>query len=316
MILYNWYYFGILIFMGNQMPNRTTERLHPKAVGIHAAASSDVLGRLLDAQIAAVTTIQSALFALEAAAEACADALKNGGKMGYAGAGSSGLMAAADCLELWGTFGIPVDQTPILFAGGSAGLLHMTGAVEDDPAQAIKDLARGNFSGDDVVICVSASGGTPYTLAVAKGAKANGARVIGIANAARSPLLELADFPVFLDTGPELIAGSTRLGAASAQKVALNMMSVLVGIRLGHVYDGYMVNVVADNTKLTDRAARIVAAISGQDFATAVDALRASGGAVKPAILIALGAKPAQALTRIKASDGYLSAALENNLAT
>ena len=117
------------------MSDHTTETLHPSSVGLHTASASDVFTRLLDAQIAAISTIRPALPALSAAAEAGADALRQGFKMGYAGAGSSGLMALADCLELWGTFGIPVARTPMLFAGGAAALMQMTGAVEDDPAQ-------------------------------------------------------------------------------------------------------------------------------------------------------------------------------------
>ncbi|MDB5659092.1 MAG: Sugar isomerase [Cypionkella sp.] len=296
------------------MADRTTETLHPSSVGLHLASAEDVFTRLLDAQIAAVSTIRPALSALIAAAEASADALRSGFRLGYAGAGSSGLMALADCIELLGTFGIPVDRTPMLFAGGAAALMQMTGAVEDDPAQAIPDLARAAFGSGDVVICVSASGNTPYTIAVAQGAKANGAHVVGISNFAGSALLKLSDFPVPLDTGPEVIAGSTRMGAASAQKVALNMLSTLVGIRLGNVHDGYMVNVVADNAKLIDRAARIVAAISGQDPEQARDALRKSGGAVKPAILIALGVEPRQALAKLQAGGGHLYAAMENIL--
>lgn len=288
------------------MIDRATEWQHADSVGLHTAPAQDVFARLLDAQIAALSAIRPEIPALTAAAEAGAEALHRGRKMAYAGAGSSGLMALADCLELWGTFGIPVDRTPMLFAGGAAALLQMTGAVEDDPAQAIPDLLRAALGAGDVVICVSASGSTPYTLAVAQGAKARGANVIGISNVPGSDLLELADFPVLLNTGPEVVAGSTRMAAASAQKVALNMLSVLVGIRLGHVHDGYMVNVVADNAKLVDRAARIVAAVSGQDPALAREALHQSAGEVKLAILIALGAKPVQALTQLKASGGYL----------
>ncbi len=298
------------------MADLSTEMPHPKSAGLHAAAPADMFTRLLDAQIAAVSAVRPALPALAAAAEAGADALRQGCKMGYAGAGSSGLMALADCLELWGTFGIPVVRTPILFAGGSAALLHMTGGVEDDAAQAAPDLERAALGPGDMVICVSASGGTPYTLAVAQGAQARGARVIALANVAGSALLDMADFPVLLATGPEVIAGSTRMGAASAQKVALNMLSVLVGIRLGHVHDGYMVNVVADNAKLTDRAARIVAAVSGQNPEQAQKALRRSGGAVKPAILIARGVDPADALTKLQASGGHLSIAMTSEPTT
>ncbi len=125
-----------------------------------------------------------------------------------------------------------------------------------------------------------------------------------------SKLLEQSHIPVLLDTGPEVVNGSTRMGAATAQKVALNMLSVRMGILLGHVHDGYMVNVVADNAKLADRAARIVAGISGRDIATATDALAQTGGAVKPAILIAAGATVAQAEALLRNSDGAVGPAL------
>lgn len=292
------------------MSERATEAVHPKSAGLHTAPATEVFARLLDAQINAVAAIRAALPTLEMAAEAAATALAAGFRMGYAGAGSSGLMALADCLELAGTFGIAPARTPMLFAGGASALLHMTGAVEDDPAQALPDLARVAFGPGDLVVCVSASGSTSYTVAVAKGARAAGARVIGIANAENSVLLGLADYPVLLNTGPEVVAGSTRMGAASAQKVALNMLSVLIGIRLGHVHDGYMVNLLADNAKLVDRAARIVAAISGQDKTVAREALLQSGGAVKPAVLIARGVTPERAEAALLASGGHLTAAL------
>jgi N-acetylmuramic acid 6-phosphate etherase len=292
------------------MGQRATEQLHPMSAGLHSALPEDALVRLLDAQIAAVCSIRPAISAVASAASAAADALKHGHKLGYAGAGSSGLMAMADCLELWGTFGIPVDQTPMLFAGGSAALLRMTGAVEDDLAQAAADLARAGFGAGDIVLCVSASGATPYTVAVAHGAKRRGAKVIGLASVAGSSLFDFADFPILLETGPEVVAGSTRLGAATAQKVALNMLSVLVGISLGHVHEGFMVNVVADNSKLVERAVGIVSAVSGKDAVASRAALHVSGGAVKPAILIVLGASPEQAATALTGYEGHLSAAI------
>lgn len=292
------------------MSERTTERLHPRAHGLHSAAASDVCAYLLDAQIDAVSAVRDALPMLLAAADLASDALQAGYRLGYAGAGSSGLMALAECLELPGTFGIAPDRTPMLFAGGAGALLRMTGAVEDDAALAWADVRQAAFGAGDVVICVSASGGTPYTLAVAKGAQSRGAKVIGLSNVMGSALLEIADYPVLLDTGPEIIAGSTRMGAASAQKVALNMLSVLIGIKLGHVHDGYMINLLADNAKLMERAARIVAAISGQGLDVARNALAQSEGAVKPAVLIALGATPEEAVTQLQASGGHLDRAL------
>jgi N-acetylmuramic acid 6-phosphate etherase len=186
----------------------------------------------------------------------------------------------------------------------------MNGAVEDDPALAAADLAGLDPQPGDVLLCLSASGSTPYTLAIATGARARGALIVGMANVEGSALLEMSDIAVLLDTGPEVVAGSTRMGAGTAQKIALNMLSVLVGLQLGHVHEGYLVNVIADNAKLIDRAARIVAALSGAGPADAAAALTLAGGAVKPATLIAAGAAPAAAQTILDTHQGHLGPAL------
>ena len=293
------------------MAPRSTEGRHPASEGLHARAGLSVLEDLLAAQQAALAQLRPALPALERAADLAAAALRDGGKMGYAGAGSSGLMALADCLELSGTFGLPPARTPMMFAGGAAALLHMVGSVEDDPDLARADLDRAALGPGDVVLVLAASGRTPYALEVARGARARGVTVIGFANVAGAALLDLADVPVLLETGPEVVTGSTRMGAATAQKVALNMISVLVGIRLGHVHDGYMVNLVADNDKLIDRAARIVAAVAGVSRADADLALAATAGAVKPAILVSRGMNPDAAQTALNASGGHLSAVMK-----
>lgn len=289
------------------MAERSTEARHPGSDGLHTAGGAEALTRLLDAQAAALEAVRPAIPALERVAEAAANALRAGGKLAYVGAGSSGLMALSDCLELAGTFGIAPDRTPVLFAGGAAALLHMTGAVEDDPALARADFAAAGLRAGDMALCLSASGSTPYTLEVAGLARAAGVTVAGIANVAGSALLRAADLPVLLETGPEIVTGSTRMGAATAQKAALNMLSALVGIRLGHVHDGYMVNVVADNAKLRDRAARIVCALSGADTETARAALETTGGAVKPAVLVARGRTAAEAAEDLTNSRGHLA---------
>lgn len=292
------------------MAERPTEARHPHSAGLHALPGTAALSHLLDAQLAALATVRSAIPAIELAATAAANSLRAGGKLAYAGAGSSGLMALADGLELAGTFGIPPDRTPILFAGGASALLHMTGAVEDDPGLAQADFRNAGLAKGDTILCLSASGSTPYTSIIADLARAEGLIVVGLANVPGSKLLEQSHIPVLLNTGPEVVNGSTRMGAATAQKVALNMLSVRMGILLGHVHDGYMVNVLADNAKLADRAARIVAGISGKDMTAAKDALAQTGGAVKPAILIAAGATAAQAEAHLKNSEGALGPAL------
>jgi len=313
-MLYNWYYFGIIrASQGIRMSTpslRSTEARHPASAGLHAVPSVEVGARILEAQGAAVQAVYPAIPAIAAVAEAGAAALRAGRRMVYTGAGSSGLMALADALELPGTFGIPPAQVPVLFAGGAAALLSMEGTVEDDVPAALADLAALNIGPGDMVICLAASGGTPTTLAIAQAARDAGATVASFANVAGSPLLSSAHLPVLLDTGPEIVTGSTRMAAGTAQKVALNLMSVLVGIRLGHVHDGYMVNVLADNIKLRDRAARIVADLSGADPGIARAALDASGGRVKPAVLIARGHAPKDADAALSAADGHLARAM------
>jgi len=289
---------------------RRTEDRHILSDGIHGIPGADVLARILTSQHAAIAAVVPAFPHILVAAEAGAEALRQGGKMAYAGAGSSGLMALADCLELPGTFGIAPDRVPMLFAGGTAALLHMQGGVEDDPELAMADLDRAGLGKGDVILCLAASGRTPYTLTVAREAKARGARVIGLANAPGTELLAIADIPILLDTGPEIVTGSTRMGAGTTQKIALNMISVLVGIGLGHVHDGYMVNLTADNLKLIDRAARIVALVSGAELQAAQAALRQTGGAVKPAILVAQGLSAAQAEAALDQSRGHLTPVL------
>ncbi len=293
------------------MASRPTEDRHPQAMGLQDRPPEVVLGHLLDAQIAAAGAVRAALPAIAAAAELAAATLRADGKLGYCGAGSSGLMALADALELSGTFGIPVARTPMLFAGGASALLDMKGAVEDDAASAAPDVAAAGLGAGDVLICVSASGATPYTLAAAEAAHGASCRVVGLASVAGSPLLEGSDIAIHLETGAEIVAGSTRMGAATAQKIALNMLSTLAGLQLGHVHDGLMVNVTADNAKLRDRAARIVAEIAGCDGARAAAALAAGDGRVKIAVLVAAGARDAQdAERRLAATNGRLDAAL------
>jgi N-acetylmuramic acid 6-phosphate etherase len=289
------------------MAERSTEARHPSSDGLHRVPAAEALARLLAAQSAGLDSLRPALPALEQAASHATEVLAAGHKLAYAGAGSSGLMALSDCLELAGTFGIPPDRTPMLFAGGTAALLHMRGAVEDDPTLAAKDFAGAALGKGDAVICVSASGGTPYTVEVANLARAAGMTVIGLANVAGSALLKAADVPVLLETGAEVVAGSTRMAAGTAQKVALNLISVLVGIGLGHVHDGFMVNLVADNAKLRDRAAGIVQALSGADFSHARAALEATLGAVKPAILVARGRSADEAERDLRRTAGRLA---------
>ncbi|MDP3377483.1 MAG: N-acetylmuramic acid 6-phosphate etherase, partial [Brevundimonas sp.] len=224
--------------------------------------------------------------------------------------GSSALMALADGLELPGTFGVDPAQVRLNMAGGLPGAqgAGMPGHTEDDADEA-RQAAAGLGPGD-LAIVVAASGATPYALAFRDAARAQGARVIGMANTADAPLFQNTDLAILLPTEPEIIAGSTRLGAGTAQKVALNLMSSQAGVLMGHVHDGLMVNLRPDNIKLRERAARIVAAVSGAARDQAEAALRQTDQRVKPAILMTLGATRTEAESLLAAHNGVLRAAM------
>ena len=276
-----------------------TEAVHRHAVGLDMQPDETILRFLVEAQVEAAAVVSSATKSIAKAAARAAETLRAGGRLAYAAAGSSGLMAVADALELPGTFGIARDRIELLLAEGASNLLNLPGAPEDDETQAARDVAKAGIGKNDCLIALSASGTTPYAVAALKAAKTAGASTIGIANNDGAPLLELADIPILLPTPPEIIAGSTRLGAATAQKIALNIMSTLMAVHLGHVHDGYMVNLKADNRKLKSRAARIVAAIAGLKEDAAAVYLDTSEGSVKVAVLLAAGADDAGAAKRL-----------------
>ena len=281
---------------------RQTEQLHNRATDIDTLDSLEILQILSDGQTDAVNSVRSAFPSINQAAELMAKTINNGGLLIYAAAGSSGLMGLADGLELPGTFGINKQSIRILLAGGRASLTDLAGDSEDDELSAIRDAA--GISQRDCIIAISASGSTAYPLAIIKAAKQIGASVIGISNTPETPILEQASVAIYLPTPPEVIAGSTRLGAGTAQKATLNMMSTLMGIRLGHVYDGHMVNLYADNTKLLERAARMVSKIGNCTPEQAAEYLGQTEGSVKPAILLALGARDLNAAKQNLESAG------------
>lgn len=288
-----------------------TEALNDGASGIDVSSPEAILGLLQQGQVAAARSIDSSLDQIAAAAEHCANCINDGGNLAYVGAGSSGLMALADGLELRGTFGIPQSRIHILFAGGPACLANMKGGPEDDEDLARSDVEAANLQSNDCAILVSASGRTPYTLAAMEAAQAAGAKCVGLANNSPSPLLDGCDYPIHLATPPELIAGSTRMGAGTAQKIALNMLSTLMGIHLGHIYDGMMVNLKADNEKLVNRAQRMVMTISNCSQDLANRSLRQADGSVKVAVLLAAGAENVnQAQQLLTTNRGKLRGAL------
>ena len=271
------------------MNMQRTEQIHEKGKGLDKLEGKEILAILLDSQVEAAKCVSPAIESIERGARVMAEAIINGNKLVYAAAGSSGLQAMADGLEITPTFGIPISQIKILRAGGLEDMSRPKGEMEDSEEAAIKDGQI--IKAGDCVICLAASGNTNYPVTIMQMCKEIGATTIGIANNPNTKLLEKSDIPILLSTPPEVIAGSTRLGAGTAQKIALNMMSSCMGIYLGNVMDGMMVNLIANNIKLFKRSEEIVMNITGCNRDQAAKSLQRSKGAVKLAVLLIEGAK-------------------------
>lgn len=286
-----------------------TEAISPRYRGFDTWSDREILEALWEGQAGAVAAVRAALPMIATAADAIAARLGDGaGRLVYAGAGSSGQQAAIDAAELRATFGWPPERT--LYFRAEIRPPGTTGAGEDDAARAVAIVAETGIGSSDAVIAVAASGTTAYTVALAGAARKAGALVVAIANRSGAPLLADADVPILLDTGPEVIAGSTRLNAGTAQKATLGMLSTLVMTRLGRIHDGMMVELPVDREKFARRAVTIVAAIAGCDAATAEGALDATGKRIKPAVLVALGADATMAEALLAAAGDNLRRAL------
>jgi N-acetylmuramic acid 6-phosphate etherase len=258
------------------------------------------IAAMLDNQFGALAAVRLAIPSLAAAATAAAERLQHPeGRLVYTGAGASGRLAVQDGVELYPTFGWPTARLVYLVAGGEPALTRSIEGAEDDAANGRHNAAALNLTPTDVVIAVAASGTTHYTRAVQQTARTAGALTIALANNPGAPLLTDADHPVLLHTGPEFLAGSTRMTAGTAQKIALNLLSTRLMTELGRVYQGHMVDMVPTNAKLIDRAHRMVAAITGASLERAACAWNEAGGSVKLAVLMLDGLTRAEAETSL-----------------
>jgi len=290
------------------MTETETETASLRYRGLDTWDSATLLEALCESQMAAIAAVRTALPELEAAAAAMVERLAGSGRLVYAGAGASGLLALQDGLELPQTFGWPRQRLVLLVAGGDQ--LQQLGGAEDDAEVGREAVAALHLGAADVLLGVAASGTTPYTVAALEAAGASGALTVAIANNPDTPMLRAAACPVLLNTGAEVVAGSTRMKAGTAQKAALNLLSTLVMTRLGHVHDGYMVDMVIDNAKLRQRGLTILSAISGRPREKAAEALAQCQDRIKPAVLVLHGLQAAEALRLLEETRGSLRAAL------
>ncbi len=266
-------------------PLPLTEDVNPSTTGLDLLGTADLLHRINDEDRRAAWSVEREIDVIATAVDEAATRLRAGGTMHYFGAGTSGRIAVLDAAEIPSTFSAS-DLVAAHIAGGDAAMVRSVESAEDDADAGRREVSAAAIDTDDVVVGLSASGSAAYVIGALDAAKAAGALTICIVNSPDTPLAALAHIPIVLRTGAEAIAGSTRMKAAAAQKMALTMLSTAVMVKLGKVYGNLMVDVQATNTKLRDRAERVTAAISGGSLPAARAALQQSGYRVKVAVIM------------------------------
>jgi N-acetylmuramic acid 6-phosphate etherase len=288
-----------------------TEQPNPASAAIDTVSTEAAL-RIINREDAKVAeAVERVIPAIARAVDAIADAMARGGRLFYIGAGTSGRLGVLDAAEIPPTFGAPPELITGIIAGGEAALSRATETSEDDPATGARDLTKSGFTARDVLVGLAASGRTPYVLGAIAEARRLSALTVGVSCTSDSELAGAAAIAITPLVGPEVIAGSTRLKSGTAQKLVLNMLSTAVCIRLGYVYGNLMVNVQPKNSKLADRARRIIAAAAEVSPERAAELLEASGGRVAVAIVMSRkGCARNEAERLLAEAGGRVSAAL------
>jgi N-acetylmuramic acid 6-phosphate etherase len=294
-------------------PARSPEDVRPDWSDLDLRSTDELVHLWADEEESVARAVAGAHAELVAAVDAIAARAQDGGRLVYVGAGTPGRLAWLDAVECPPTFGCEPDLVQAIIAGGSRAFTGAIEADEDDASTAPGALAAIGVTARDTVVCVSASGRTPFVLRAAEYARELGALTIAVCNAPGSALAGQTDLAVVLLTGPEILSGSSRLKAASAQKTVMNMMSTLLMVRLGHTYGNLMVGVKADNEKLRGRTRRIVEQATGEP-ADVVDAMiQRCGGDLKAAIVALLtDGDPAHARERLRETSGRVREAVAN----
>ncbi|MFE9610337.1 N-acetylmuramic acid 6-phosphate etherase [Streptomyces sp. NPDC006012] len=294
-----------------QLETLTTEAFRPELADIDRLPTLEIT-RLMNGEDNAVpAAVAACLPRIAAAIDAIAARMARGGRLIYAGAGTAGRLGVLDASECPPTFNTDPARVVGLIAGGPAAMVTSVEGAEDSPELARRDLDALALTPDDTVVGVSASGRTPYAVGAVTHARALGALTVGLACNADSALAAAAEHGIEVVTGPELLTGSTRLKAGTAQKLVLNMLSTITMIRLGKTYGNLMVDVRASNDKLRARSRRIVALATGAADEEIERALTETGGETKNAILAVLaGVDGPTAARLLEESDGHLRAAL------
>ncbi|MFE9818546.1 N-acetylmuramic acid 6-phosphate etherase [Streptomyces sp. NBC_00236] len=294
-----------------QLATLTTEAFRPELAEIDRLATAEIARIMNDEDRTVPASVAELLPEISAAIDAIAARMARGGRLIYAGAGTAGRLGVLDASECPPTFNTDPADVIGLIAGGPSAMVTAVEGAEDSKELAAADLDALGLTAEDTVVGISASGRTPYAIGAVEHARAQGALTLGLSCNADSALGAAAEHPLEVVVGPELLTGSTRLKAGTAQKLVLNMLSTITMIRLGKTYGNLMVDVRASNEKLRARSRRIVSLATGASDAEIEAALAATDGEVKNAILTILGQVDGPtAATLLSASDGHLRAAL------
>ncbi|MFB8124323.1 N-acetylmuramic acid 6-phosphate etherase [Streptomyces bacillaris] len=295
-----------------QLATLATEAFRPELAEIDRLSTAEI-ARLMNGEDATVpAAVAERLPEIAAAIDAAAERMARGGRLIYAGAGTAGRLGVLDASECPPTFNTDPSEVVGLIAGGPSAMVKAVEGAEDSKELAAADLDALKLTADDTVVGISASGRTPYAIGAVEHARAQGALTVGLSCNAGSALAAAAEHGLEIVTGPELLTGSTRLKAGTAQKLVLNMISTITMIRLGKTYGNLMVDVRASNEKLRARSRHIVSLATGASDAEIEAALAATDGEVKHAILVILGrVDAATAAERLAESDGHLRKALD-----
>lgn len=289
-----------------------TEQTNPQSLGIDRLETGRILEIMNELDSSVWMTVEPEIPQITKGVGCIVAAMNNGGKLFFLGAGSSGRLGVLEAAECPPTFGLPPDHVQAIMAGGESAVFNAMEMAEDDASSGAEDLIQRGFTRKDVLVGISASGESLYVIGAVERAREMGAPTIGISCNRGSSLSRQVDIPITPVTGPEIIAGSTRLRAATATKLALNMLTTASMIRLGHVFGNWMVNAQPSNRKLRERACRIIMAATDTDAARANELLQASGDSVKTAIVMAkLQLSREEAEKRLAASKGRIQDVIE-----
>lgn len=291
----------------------TTESIDPRYANLDQMSTMEMARAMNEAEMAVPKAIRKALPQIVAAVDAIASGMKKGGRIFYVGAGTAGRMGVLDASECPPTFRSDPSQVVGIIAGGDYALRNAVEGAEDDFDEGARSVEVYDLNENDTVVGIAASGRTPFALGAVEAGKAAGATTVGISSNAGATLARAAEYPIEVVVGPEVITGSTRLKAGSAQKQVLNMLSTLTMVKLGKTYGNLMVDLEATNKKLEQRSKNLVMHITGHDEETAAQAIADADGSVKKAVVMLekeLDLAEAEAL--LAENDGFLRATLEN----